>query len=139
MSAYQTIAFLLYMPLVAFGVQYKTLFPATFLGAFVALSSALCATFGLFGQSLTPGRLVISLAVAKFFYNGIFMMLYPLTGASYPTAIRATGVALAGVAGRVCTIMVAPVCTRLQQISPLLPYQAFTGITGVAVLASLLL
>ena len=67
------------------------------------------------------------------------MMLYPLTGASYPTAIRATGVALAGVAGRVCTIMVAPVCTRLQAIAPLLPYQAFTGITGIAFLASLLL
>ena len=30
------------------------------------------------------------------------MMLYPLTGASYPTSIRATGVALAGVAGRIC-------------------------------------
>ena len=64
-SAYQTIAFLLYMPLVALGVQYKTLFPLTFLGAFAALSSALFATFGLFGMTLSPGRLVISLAVAK--------------------------------------------------------------------------
>jgi putative MFS transporter len=135
-SAYQTIAFLLYMPLVALGVKYKKLFPATFVGAFAAFASVLLA---IGGGALTPARLVLSLAFAKFFYNGIFMMLYPLTGTSYPTAIRATGVGLAGTVGRICTIMVAPVCTRLQEISPLLPYQAFTGITALAFLASLLL
>ena len=107
-----------------------------FVGAFAAFASLLLA---IGGSALTPARLVLSLAFAKFFYNGIFMMLYPLTGTSYPTAIRATGVGLAGTVGRICTIMVAPVCTRLQEISPLLPYQAFTGITGLAFLASLLL
>ena len=87
----------------------------------------------------TPATLVASLAVAKFFYNGIFMMLYPLTGESYPTAVRATGVALAGTVGRICTIMVAPVCTRLQEIAPLLPYQVFVAVSAVAMIASLAL
>lgn len=134
-SAYQTIAFLLYMPLVALGAKYSTLFPITFVGAFAALGSAVL----LKGAALTPGKLVLSLAISKFFYNGIFMMLYPLTGTSYPTAIRATGVAIAGTVGRICTIMVAPVCTKLQEIAPLLPYQIFTAISALAFGASLLL
>ena len=80
-----------------------------------------------------------ALAISKFFYNGIFMMLYPLTGTSYPTAVRATGTALAGTFGRICTIMVPPVCIRLQSIAPMLPYTVFTTVSGIAFLASLLL
>lgn len=84
-------------------------------------------------------------------------MLYPLTGDSYPTVIKATGTgedsflvvfapeagrcraAISGTVGRICTILVAPVCTRLQIVAPLLPYQCFLGITLVAFFASLLL
>ena len=67
------------------------------------------------------------------------MMLYPLTGASYPTAVRATGTALAGTVGRVCTIMVAPVCIALQRIAPMLPYKVFTVASALAFFASLFL
>jgi len=132
-SAYQTLAFLLYMPLVGLGVSYKKLFPVTFLGAFISLGAAFA------GGTPSPERMVACLACAKFFYNGIFMMLYPLTGESYPTAVRATGVALAGTVGRICTILVAPVCTRLQEVAPLLPYNIFVAVSAVACLVSLLL
>ncbi|KAJ8600852.1 hypothetical protein CTAYLR_008512 [Chrysophaeum taylorii] len=137
-SAYQSLAFLFFMPLVALGVKYSFLFPLAFAGGFLALFSAMLST-NFAAAAPLPGHLVACLAFAKFFYNGVFMMLYPLTGESYPTTTRATGTAIAGTVGRVCTILVAPVCTRLQQISALLPYQVFIVTSALAFLASLLL
>jgi putative MFS transporter len=141
-STYQSLAFLFYMPLVALNVPFSTLFPLTLFGAFFSLGYATLvasgSAAGLVG-ALSPGKVVASLAISKFFYNGIFMMLYPLTGTSYPTAVRATGTALAGTFGRICTIMVPPVCIRLQSIGSMLPYVIFTTFSGIAFLASLLL
>ena len=146
-SVYQSIAFLLYMPLVSLGVPFGTLFPITLLGAFGALGYATFAAQGgavagssvLRAGAMAPAKVVTALAISKLFYNGIFMMLYPLTGLSYPTEVRATGTALAGTVGRICTIMVPPVCLRLQQVSPMLPYKVFTAVSGAAFISSLLL
>lgn len=137
-SAYQSLAFAFFLPLVALNVSYAKLFPLAFAGAFVSLAAALFSSgWGTIGPS--PAVLVAGLAAAKFWYNGVFMMLYPLTGGSYPTVIKATGTAIAGTVGRICTILVAPVCTRLQLIAPLLPYQCFLVFTAMAFFASLLL
>jgi putative MFS transporter len=148
-STYQTIAFLFYMPLVALNVPFSVIFPFTLFGAFASLGYATLVASGAASGAggslaamlgpLSPGKVVAALAISKFFYNGIFMMLYPLTGTSYPTAVRATGTALAGTFGRICTIMVPPVCIRLQSIAPMLPYTVFTTVSGIAFLASLLL
>lgn len=136
-SVYQSLAFLLYMPLVSLGVSFGTLFQITLFGAFATLGYATFAAQGI--VAMTPAKVVTALAISKLFYNGIFMMLYPLTGLSYPTEVRATGTALAGTVGRICTIMVPPVCIRLQQISPMLPYKVFTAVSGAAFISSLLL
>lgn len=132
-SAYQSLAFLFFMPLVAMGVPYSVLFPFAFAGGFVAFLVALV------GGTPSPATLVACLAAAKFFYNGIFMMLYPATGTAYPTALRATGTALAGTVGRICTILVAPVCTQLQLVAPLLPYKCFVVVSFVAFFTACLL
>lgn len=138
-SAYQSLAFAFFLPLVALNVSYSKLFPLAFAGAFASLAAALFSFGGGGPTGPSPAILVAGLAAAKFWYNGVFMMLYPLTGGSYPTVIKATGTAIAGTVGRICTILVAPVCTRLQLIAPLLPYQCFLVFTAMAFLASLLL
>uniref|UniRef100_A0A7S3K1N8 Major facilitator superfamily (MFS) profile domain-containing protein n=1 Tax=Aureoumbra lagunensis TaxID=44058 RepID=A0A7S3K1N8_9STRA len=134
-SALQSFSFFCFMPLVFLNVRYNILFPFAFAGATISLLSA-----GVLATTTpSPAHLVTCLAFAKFFYNGVFMMLYPATGSAYPTNVRATGVALAGTVGRICTILVPPVCTKLQEMAALLPYQLFIVTSSIAFLSSLLL
>ena len=137
-SALQSISFLVFLPLVALDIPYKVIFPMAFAGATAALIAAVGSTVA-FSTLPAPVHLVNCLALAKFFYNGVFMCLYPATGTAYPTAVRATGTALAGTVGRICTILVPPICTRLQDIFALLPYQLFVVTSAAAFFASLLL
>ena len=48
-------------------------------------------------QAFIVNFFVISLAIAKFFYNGIFMMLYPLTGTLLSPMIAAAAMSLSSV------------------------------------------
>ena len=133
-AAVPVLAILPAVACVAMGVGYQRLFIACFGAALACLGMVLHG-----GMAMNPTHFVYLLALAKFFYNAAFVLLYPATGEFYPTNVRATGTALAGAAGRICAILVAPLCTVLMDSSAILTFRYFFGVTAVAWVSSFFL